>query len=428
MTTSGSKSGTGVFYGWYVLAATTFVLCMSFGTSTSIGVYFKPIIEEFDWLRADLSLGISVGFLLFAISCPIVGRIVDRFGVRTVFTVGIILMAIGFGLMSVVSELWHVYFYYGVLVALGGASTTFVTVSATVVRWFEKRRGMALSIGNAGGALGLLLVVYLAAFLIEQVGWRQAFVYSAMILAVTTLPVILVVIRHDPRDMGLRPDGRPAENASEAKMGTSGAPSRSLAHLSWREAMKTSPFCLISGGYFVCGFTVTMFSIHTVPYATDLGFHPLTAAAAVSFSGFFNVLGTLTAGVISDRVGRKDILAITYFVRGLSFLIFLMWQNVFTLFAFAAVIGFSYFATVPLTAGLAGDIYGPRNMGVIYGAMTGIHQVGSATGVYLGGLVFDLTGSYQGAYIMAFILLMGASFVSFLVQESKYRDMVPAEG
>ena len=105
-----------------------------------------------------------------------------------------------------------------------------------------------------------------------------------------------------------------------------------------------------------------------------------------------------------------------------------MWQNTFTLFAFAAVIGFSYFATIPLTAGLAGDIYGPRNMGVIYGAMTGIHQVGSAVGVYLGGLIYDWSGSYHWAFIMAFVLLMGASIVSFLVQESKYRDLVPVEG
>ncbi len=429
MVASGSRSGNSVFYGWHVLAASTFVLCMSFGTTTSIGVYFKPIIEEFDWLRGELSLGISLGYLLFAIACPIVGRIVDKFGSRIVFTAGIILMAIGFGLMFFVSKLWHFYFYYGVLVALGGASSTFVTVSATVVRWFEKRRGMALSIGNSGGALGLLLIVYLAAFLIEKVGWRQACVYSALILAVTTLPVIITVIRSDPRDLGLLPDGRTAEGSSSAEPGAlAGRLSNSLAHLNWRQAMKTSPFFLISGGYFVCGFTVTMFSIHMVPYATDLGFDSLTAAGAVSFSGFFNVLGTLTAGMISDRVGRKNILGITYFVRGLSFLIFLMWQNMFTLFAFAAVIGFSYFATIPLTAGLAGDIYGPRNMGVIYGAMTGIHQVGSAVGVYLGGLIFDWSGSYHWAFVIAFVLLMGASIVSFLVQESKYRDLVPVEG
>jgi MFS family permease len=191
--------------------------------------------------------------------------------------------------------------------------------------------------------------------------------------------------------------------------------------------MTTLPFWLISAGYFTCGFSVTLFSIHTVPYATDLGFHFQTAASAVACSGFFNVVGTITAGLVSDRVGRKNILALTYFVRGMSFVIFLLWQNTFTLFAFAAVIGFSYFATVPLTAGLTGDIYGSKNIGVLYGTMTGIHQIGSATGVYIGGKMFDLTGSYAGAYLMAVILLMGASLVSFLVQEAKYRDTVPAE-
>jgi len=413
-----------VFYGWYVLAAITFVLCMSFGTSTSIGVYFKPIVEEFGWLRGDLSLGISIGYFLFALSSPIVGLIIDRIGVRPVFIVGIVMMAVGFALMSMVSRLWHVYIYFGVLVSLGGASTTFVTVSATVIHWFEKRRGMALSIANAGGALGLLLVVYLAAFLISRIGWRLAFIYSAVILAATTLPVILFVIRNDPKEMGLRPDGRTADGrAADAP----GAPSRNLAHLDWRQAMKTRPFFLISTGYFACGFSVTLFTIHTIPYATDLGFDFQTAAWAVSFSGFFNVIGTLLAGVISDRTGRKNILGITYFVRGMSFVIFLLWQNLFTLYLFAAVIGFSYFATVPLTAGLTGDIYGSKNMGIIYGTMTGIHQIGSAVGVYLGGLVFDWTGSYQGAYMMAVVLLMGASLVSFMVRESRYREPVPAE-
>ena len=413
-----------VFYGWYVLAAITFVLCMSFGTSTSIGVYFKPIVEEFGWLRGDLSLGISIGYFLFALSSPIIGRIIDRIGVRPVFIVGIVMMAVGFALMSMVSRLWHVYIYFGVLVSLGGASTTFVTVSATVIHWFEKRRGMALSIGNAGGALGLFLVVYLAAFLISRIGWRLAFVYSAVILAATTLPVILFVIRNDPKEMGLQPDGRTADGRAA---GAPGAPSRNLAHLDWRQAMKTRPFFLISTGYFACGFSVTLFTIHTIPYATDLGFDFQTAAWAVSFSGFFNVIGTLLAGVISDRTGRKNILGITYFVRGMSFVIFLLWQNLFTLYLFAAVIGFSYFATVPLTAGLTGDIYGSKNMGIIYGTMTGVHQIGSAVGVYLGGLMFDWTGSYRGAYMMAVVLLMGASLVSFMVRESRYREPVPAE-
>ena len=424
MATSPSEPKKRVFYGWDVLAATTFVLCMSFGTSTSIGVYFKPIVEEFGWLRGDLSLGISIGYFLFALSSPIIGLIIDRIGVRPVFIAGIVMMAVGFGLMSFVSRLWHVYVYFGVLVALGGASTTFVTVSATVIHWFEKRRGMALSIANAGGALGLLLMVYLAAFLIQRIGWRLAFVYSAVILAATTLPVILFVIRNDPKEMGLRPDGRTADGRVA---GAPGAPSRNLAHLDWRQAMKPPPFFLISAGYFTCGFSVTMFTIHTIPYATDLGFDFQTAAWAVSFSGFFNVIGTLLAGVISDKTGRKNILGITYFVRGLSFVIFLLWQNLFTLYLFAAVIGLSYFATVPLTAGLTGDIYGSKNMGIIYGSMTGIHQIGSAVGVYLGGLMFDWTGSYRGAYMMAVVLLMGASLVSFMVRESKYREPVAAE-
>ncbi len=400
---------------------------MSFGTSTSIGVYFKPIIEEFNWLRADLSLAISIGFLLFAVASPFIGRIIDRWGVRPVFLFGIVIMSVGTALMSLTTRLWHVYIFYGVLMALGGAATTFLSASAVVVRWFLRRRGLALSIANSGGALGMLLVVPLSAFLIQTVGWRQAFVISAGVLALATLPLILAVIRNDPADVGLRMDGVTEDERVPGGPGTTAAEANNLSHLPWKRAMTTGPFWLISGGYFTCGFTVTLFSVHIIPYATDLGFDFQTAAGAVAFSGFFNILGTITAGTVSDRLGRKNPLAVTYFVRGMSFVIFILWQNLFTLYLFAAVIGFSYFATVPLTAGLTGDIYGPRNMGVLYGTMTGIHQVGSAVGAYLGGKIFDLTGTYQGAFLIAFLLLMSASLLSFLLQEARYREAVPAE-
>ncbi|MEE8109682.1 MAG: MFS transporter, partial [bacterium] len=239
--------------------------------------------------------------------------------------------------------------------------------------------------------------------------------------------LILAVIRNDPADVGLRMDGVTEEERVPRGPGTTAAEANNLSHLPWKRAMTTGPFWLISGGYFTCGFTVTLFSVHIIPYATDLGFDFQTAAGAVAFSGFFNILGTITAGTVSDRLGRKNPLAVTYFVRGMYFVIFILWQNLFTLYLFAAVIGFSYFATVPLTAGLTGDIYGPRNMGVLYGTMTGIHQVGSAVGAYLGGKIFDLTGTYQGAFLIAFLLLMSASLLSFLLQEARYREAVPAE-
>lgn len=423
-----SEAKPSVFYGWYVLAATTFVVCMSFGTSTSIGVFFKPIVEEFKWLRADLSLGISIGYVLFALSCPFIGRVVDGWGVRRVFLAGILILAAGNALMSLTTRLWQMYVFYGVLVALGASASTFVPTSAVVVRWFRRRRGLALSIANSGGALGMLLVVYLSAFLIQRLGWRRAFLVGSGVLVLTTLPLVLAVVRNDPADVGSRPDGETGEEPAAPGTGPSARTAKDLSRLPWRRAMATSPFWLISGGYFTCGFSVTLFSVHIVPYATDLGFSFQTAAAAVAFSGFFNVLGTLTAGVVSDRLGRKNPLAVTYFVRGLSFVIFLLWQNLLTLYLFAAVIGFSYFATVPLTAGLTGDIYGPRNMGVLYGTITGVHQIGSAVGAYVGGRVFDLTGTYQGAFLMAVALLLAASFLSYWVQEARYRELVPAGG
>ncbi|MFQ5913163.1 MAG: MFS transporter [Nitrospinota bacterium] len=424
---SPSRRESQIFYGWFVLATLTFSLCMTFGTTTSIGFFFIALQNEFGWNRAVLSGSVSLAYLVFAFLSPVVGRFLDRFGSRPVLFLGISAIAAAFMLLGLTNSLWHMYLFYGVLVGIGGVCTAFVPIATCVMQWFRKRRGTALGIANSGAPLGQLLVVPLASYLILLLGWRTAFPTMGLIVLVTALPLVYWIVRNKPEDMGLQPDGEPAGHSAGDSSGAKPQTRlNNLEHLDWRGALRTTPFWLLASSYFTCGFTVMLFAVHFPSYVTDKGFDVTTATQAVAVAGFCNVFGTLFSGAISDRIGSKNPLAASYFVRGISFLFFAIWQNNMTLYIFAVMTGFSWFATVPPTATLTREIYGPRNVGFLYGSITGLHQVGSAVGAFTGGFVFDLTGSYTPAFVVAAILLLTASALSFSIREGYYRQPVPA--
>ena len=422
-TESSDKPNHRIFYGWFVLGTLTFSLCMTFGTTASIGFFFKPLLNEFNWTRAELAGSISLAYFLIALLSPFVGYYLDRYGSRPVITSGIILISLGYMLLGFTQNLWMVYLFYGIVVAVGAVTTSFVPSATCVMQWFEKKRGTAVGICNSGAPLGQLIVVPLSSFLILVLGWRLAFPVMGLILLATAFPLVCLVVRSKPKDMGLLPDGESVREGTEAtdSVGPEEQPNN-LGHLTGRAALKTKPFWLLALSFFTCGFTVMLFSVHFPSYVTDAGFDVYVAAGAVAAAGFCNVFGTLFSGWISDRIGRKNPLAATYFIRGMSFLFFALWQNYLTLYIFAIATGFSWFATVPPTATLTREIYGPRNVGFLYGSISGIHQIGSAVGAFAGGYVFDLTGSYTPVFVVAAILLVVASILSFSIQEMRYRQ------
>lgn len=424
--TSKGRPNRRIFFGWFVLATLTFSLCMTFGTTASIGFFFKPLLNEFGWNRAELSGSISLAYFLIALLSPFIGHCLDRYGSRPVITSGITLIALGYMLLGLTQSLWMVYLFYGIVVAVGAVSTSFVPSATCVMQWFHKKRGTAVGICNAGAPLGQLLVVPLSSFLILAVGWRWAFPIMGLILLATAFPLVLLIVRNKPEDMGLLPDGEVVrEGAGDSASARTAVRPNNLEHLTGREALRTTPFWLLACSFFTCGFTVMLFAVHFPSYVTDAGFDVNVAAVAVAAAGFCNVFGTLFSGWISDRIGRKNPLAVTYFIRGMSFLFFALWQNYLTLYIFAIATGFSWFATVPPTATLTREIYGPRNVGFLYGSISGIHQIGSAVGAFAGGYVFDLTGSYTPVFVVAAVLLITASILSFSIRESHYRQPVP---
>lgn len=407
-----------LFYGWFILLSGFASLFVAFGARMSFGLFFKSMQQDFDLSRASLSLVVSLTMLIYGLAQPLVGGLLDRYGPRVVFAFFGTLLGAGLVGTGMVTKAWQLYLVYGLALGLGFGGVTFVTVVAMVSRWFVRKRGMAIGIATAGSSVGQFALVPLATYLLLQYGWRYAQVLMGLLVLATVIPLAIWVMKKDPSQVSCGPDGDPLfDRWSNQEEGAKVPATRPGA------AFGTQTFWKLAGGFFVCGFTSIMVSTHLVPHATDVGHSEVTAAFALALMGGLNFAGVLAIGSASDLVGRRIPLSLVYLTRGLSFLLIILTDQVWALYLFAMVFGLSWMATVPLTSGLVGDTFGPAYLGTIFGAISLSHQVGAALGSFLGGLSYDLTGSYNSAFFLSLGLGAVASLLSYLVDE---RRRVPA--
>ncbi|MBI4322601.1 MAG: MFS transporter [Chloroflexi bacterium] len=429
------------FYGWIILASTFTTLFMATGMQYSFGVFFKPILNEFGWDRASLSLAASINAMVYGSLQPLIGKIIDERGPRPVMITCGIVMSAGIAAISLTSDLWVIYVAYGVVAASGVAGLTVVSTSALVVRWFVKRRGMALSVAGAGFAAGQLFIIPVAAYVIMLFGWRNAAVILGGFLGIVVLPLAIWVMKSDPEKMGWLPDGERLDSSagSSAARGKSitayssahGVATRAGARtpagnadnappVPIRRLVRTRTFWLLCGGFYVCGFTASLVLTHLPASVTDRGMSEMVAANAIGIIGLAATVSALAVGTLSDFTGRKNPLAGIYGLRGLALLLLIsVVSDVPSLYLFALLFGMSRAATIPLTSGLIGDIYGRRSIGITYGLILFAHQVGAAMGSYMAGAFYDATGSYFWAFFTASMLGFFAAVCSYLIKEER---------
>ena len=377
-----------VHYGWIMLSAIVLMTFASSGSRFSFGVFVQPMSESLHWDRAQLALAASLNLLLAGLLRPFIGLAADRLGSRVVALAGVALGGTALALTSFAHELWVFYLTYGVLLSLGFAAASPVTVTTLVGHWFVRRRSLAMSIGSTGTALGELITVPLAMLAVLSVGWENAFRVMAGFMLLIVFPVGFLLLRNRPADKGLRPYGHDAAtDAQHARRAEQG--------LSLREAARTGDFWRLTFGFFVCGFTMSFASTHFVPFAMDMGFEPMVAANALGFVGGCSLVGGLTAGYLADTFSRKNVLAVVYLTRGLAFAVLLEARDLPTLYVGSFLLGISWTSTGPLTSAITADRGGLRNLGTIFGTMFTIMPIGSAVGAYLGGLVFELRHGYD---------------------------------
>jgi MFS family permease len=403
-----------VFYGWWVVAGFSFMTFISTGIRHAVGPFLKPIVADLGIDRASFSLVIAVSLFLYGVFGPLVGLALDRFGARLTASVGTILLVGSLLLTAQVRSFWEFALVYGVILPIGLAVTGPVMASGVVARWFNARRGTALSLLGSASMTGMSLLVPLVTWLILTNGWRVAYVALAGLVLLGILPIALWVIRESPEQMGLMPDGAP----HDAK--TAGASSRE--RVGATTAMQTLAFWQLAGSFFTCGFSMSLLSAHGIPMLTDHGYTPMFASWAFGVLGGSAIGCTVMLGTLSDRFGRRPVLAAIYAGRVLIFSgFFLIRDNPAAILMVAVLGGITMAGTGSMTSALTADIWGRFSVSPVLGVIFLVHQTGAAIGSSLAGALFEATGGYGAAFAVACVFLICASVVALKIDTGARR-------
>jgi len=400
------------FYGWVVVACAFTILCIAYGIQFTFGVFMPFISTDTGWDRGSLSLPYSMYVFVYSALGVVSGRLTDRLGPRIVLIVGGCLLGTGVMLMSRVHALWQLYIVLGVIAA-AGMSAAYVPCNATVVRWFTRRRGLALSITSSGASFGMFIFPPLATTLISTYGWRGT--YSILgLLAVAGMVSCAMFIVRDPEEMGLHPDGEltPEDLTTVAIGENSYGENWTLA-----EAQRTRAFWLLNVIFTLTWLVVFMPMVHIVPFAIDLGISHFLAAMTISVIGFAGFAGRLAIGPISDRLGRVRALGLCLVLQALAFLGFTTSTGLSLLYPAAAVFGFSYGGVTALFPALIGDFFGRIAIGAIVGFIFALAGSPAAFGPLIAGYMYDATKSYHGAFVLSASLNLAALALLFALKK-----------
>lgn len=400
--------GRRVYYGWVVVWVVFAALLVSAGVRAAPTVLINPLETELGWSRAAISAAVSVGLLLYGLSGPAAGWLMDRFGPKRLMLVGLVIIGGSTLAGATMTEFWQFSLFWGVFSGVGTGIVAPVLGATVANRWFVERRGLVLGIFGAAASAGQLIAVPALMWLVVEVGWRWGTVYLALAALAMFVPVLLLM-RDDPRSIGLRPFGEqeaPAAEASPApEPGTAVADSEAPRSGALSRAFHSPVFWLLSGSFFICGATSNgIVGVHFVPHSIDHGIPEVTAAGVLALMGAMNFVGTIASGWLTDRFDPRKLLAVYYTGRGLSLLILPFVTDFGGLAVFAIFFGLDYIATVPPTVALVADRFGRANVGTVFGWVFFGHQLGAALASYLGGVARDTLGDYTLAFLTAGVL------------------------
>lgn len=408
-----------IFYGWYIVGATFFMTFVVVGSRQSIGLFVDTWATEFDVSVATISAVIAIGFIINGIAHPIMGQLTDKFGGRIVMSLAMLGLGGSTALLAISSNIYYLLIIYGFLMSFAMAGVLFTPITSVTSRWFRKKRGTAMGLLAAGGSAGGMFLVPFLAYMMILTNWRITLISVAAMMVLLAFPLLWLVVRNDPRELSLSPDGDKGGDIDSAqRKALQGGP---LAKDDcWKCSFQSAPMWQLALGYMVCGVTTGVMGVHFVPFALNEGIDKGTAAIAFGVLSGVNLIGVALAGFISDQLKRKDVLTVIYLIRALAFFCLLIFPASIGLWVFAVIAGLSWLATVPLTSSLTAEIYGVKNIGMLAGVLTLIHQLGGAGAVYAAGLIFTSTGAYNLIFAASVILLIGASLLSFMVREKAY--------
>lgn len=376
------------------------IALLSFGPRSAMGLLFQPMTEARDWSREIFALALAIQNLVWGAAQPVAGMIADRFGTWKALTFGAVLYAAGLMLMIQAESAVALHMSAGVLIGLGIAFSSFTLVIAAFGRNVApSQRSLAFGIGTASGSLGQFVFGSVGPHLIETVGWQTTLtIFAGLILVV---PVFAIALK-----------GR-AEPVSDSAAVADQSLKQAIA-----EAFGTRGFILLTFGFFVCGFHVAFITVHLPFYINDLGLDPVWGGMAIGLIGFCNIFGSLASGYIGGRYSKPILLSLIYLGRALAIFVFLMVPaSPASVLIFSGVMGLLWLSTIPPTSGLVAVMFGPRYMATLFGFVFFSHQVGSFLGVWLGGKLYDETGSYDAIWWVGIALGIAAAIIHWPIQE-----------
>jgi MFS family permease len=389
------------FYGYNIVIAGFVIQAVGIGIYVAFGVFFKPLLVDFEWSRATLSGAQSLALLIAGILGILIGRLSDRFGPRTVMSVSAFFFGLGLVLMSGLNHVWQLFLFYGVVFGIGLSAIDIIALSSTA-RWFVRRRGIMTGIVKVGTGAGQLVLPLAASLLIAGYGWRTSYVIigaAAMVLLI----FIGQLLRRDPALMGLLPDGNKGLQTQSSKL--------SETDFYMREALHTRQFWTIWFAFLATMFCLLVIMLHIVPHATDIGISSTIAAGILSAIGGISMVGRFVTGVAIDRIGNRLSMIICLILLILALLWLQLARELWMFYLFAIVYGLGHGGLLTVVSPIVAEYFGTRSHGALFGIVFFSTMVGGAIGPVTAGHIFDTTGSYS----LAFWICTGMSALALVL-------------
>ena len=376
------------------------LLVLNFGLRSSMGFFLNPISEEFGFGREVFAFSLALQNLCWGLFQPVAGAFADRFGTFKTLVFGAIIYAAGLYFTSIAESVFDLHVAAGLLIGMGIAGTGFGVVLPAMARMVSaEKRAMALGLGTAAGSAGQFLVIPAAQALIADYGWQL----TLMFLAIGALTMVALAMPF-AKDKG---GEKTVVDSTDLSMKDA-----------LKEATSNVHYWLLIAGFFVCGFQLAFITVHMPSYLHDNGFGPNVAVICLSLIGLFNIIGCLLFGNWSGRYSKKNLLGLIYFFRAVAIAAFMIYPiSIVSVYIFAIVTGFLWLATVPATSGIVAQMFGLKYMGTLYGIVFLNHQLGSFLGVWLGGYLYDETGSYDIVWYSAAVIALITAIIHIFIDE-----------
>ena len=382
-----------------IIIAGCLISMLGYGVRSTFGLFLEPMTTTRGWDRETFALALAIQNLVWGFGVPIAGAIADRFGPVIVMIFGAIVYACGLWAMSVVEAPSVLYIVAGVITGVGIAFTSFsLAMTAMAKAVGPERRSLAMGAGASAGSFGQVIFSPLGLLFIETFGWQQALIYMAYV-SLLVIPLALML-----------PKARPASGAAAA--------SEIKLTAALKEAFSHRGFVLLTAGFFVCGFHVAFIGVHLPAYVQDLGMNASVGAYALAIVGLFNIIGAFLGGAAGQMWSKKSALSVIYLLRAVVITgLVLAPVSEVTIFVFAGCMGLLWLSTVPLTNAIVGQVFGMQWLGTLFGVVFLSHQLGSFTGIWLGGYMYDKTGSYDFVWWSGVALALVAAALHWPIDE-----------